>query len=61
MPRTRSLDKYREKRNFQKTGEPYGQNNRPRARPIFVVQKHGAESLQAERHKSAKRTEVSCV
>lgn len=45
MPRTGSLDIYRGKRNFQKTAEPYGQKSRPRVKPIFVVQKHGARSL----------------
>ncbi|MGH9665124.1 MAG: DNA polymerase ligase N-terminal domain-containing protein [Bryobacteraceae bacterium] len=45
MPQTRGRNKYRKKRDFQKTGEPYGNKSWPHAKPVFVVQKHGARSL----------------
>ncbi len=41
-----SLNKYRDKRDFRKTGEPRGResNADPETRPIFVIQEHDASS-----------------
>jgi DNA ligase D-like protein (predicted 3'-phosphoesterase) len=40
-----SLKKYREKRDFRKTGEPKGGKKKSAAKPIFVIQKHDASKL----------------
>jgi len=40
-----SLKKYREKRDFRKTGEPKGGKKRTAAEPVFVIQKHDARRL----------------
>jgi DNA ligase D-like protein (predicted 3'-phosphoesterase) len=40
-----SLKKYREKRDFRKTGEPQGEKKKSSAEPIFVIQKHDASRL----------------
>lgn len=40
-----SLRKYREKRDFRKTGEPPGEKKKSSAEPIFVIQKHDASRL----------------
>jgi DNA ligase D-like protein (predicted 3'-phosphoesterase) len=40
-----SLEKYRSKRNFRKTGEPKGKKSRKKGRPVFVIQKHDASHL----------------
>jgi len=40
-----SLKKYRQKRDFRKTGEPKGGKKRTAAEPIFVIQKHDASRL----------------
>jgi DNA ligase D-like protein (predicted 3'-phosphoesterase) len=39
------LTKYREKRDFRKTGEPPGEKKKSSAEPIFVIQKHDARRL----------------
>src|SRR5438105_657922 len=41
------LDEYQSKRDFRKTGEPAGSDDRtrPHSRPIFVVQEHHASHL----------------
>jgi DNA ligase D-like protein (predicted 3'-phosphoesterase) len=39
------LKKYKEKRNMEKTPEPTGQTNSNNKKPIFVIQKHNAQSL----------------
>lgn len=40
-----SLEPYREKRSFKSTTEPYGHEEKPHGRPIFVIQKHAASHL----------------
>jgi DNA ligase D-like protein (predicted 3'-phosphoesterase) len=40
-----SLKKYREKRDFRKTGEPKAGRKKSAAKPIFVIQKHDASTL----------------
>ena len=45
MPSDRNLEPYREKRQFTRTPEPYGEEEAPSAKPIFVVQKHDASHL----------------
>ncbi|NLV24809.1 MAG: DNA ligase [Deltaproteobacteria bacterium] len=45
MSDSKSLDIYREKRNFQKTCEPCGKIRSPGQDPLFVVQKHQASTL----------------
>jgi DNA ligase D-like protein (predicted 3'-phosphoesterase) len=40
-----SLQEYREKRDFRKTGEPSGEGREPSEEPIFVIQKHDASTL----------------
>jgi len=40
-----TLRTYRKKRHFSRTPEPRGRKNPPRARPIFVIQKHNASRL----------------
>lgn len=40
-----TLEEYREKRNFKKTGEPKDKKRSGNKRPIFVVQKHDASQL----------------
>lgn len=44
MPKN-SLEKYRSKRDFRKTGEPKGGKNRKGSKPVFVIQKHKASQL----------------
>ena len=39
------LDRYREKRHFPQTPEPYGHEEIPDDKPIFVIQKHAASHL----------------
>jgi DNA ligase D-like protein (predicted 3'-phosphoesterase) len=41
----KSLEKYRSKRDFRKTGEPKGGRPQKSSKPIFVIQKHDASSL----------------
>lgn len=49
MAGNRSLDKYRSRRDFRKTGEPSGEagekDRRGGGRPLFVIQKHDARNL----------------
>lgn len=45
MPADKDLEPYREKREFTRTPEPYGQEESKSSRPIFVVQKHDASHL----------------
>ncbi len=45
MSDSKPLYVYRQKRNFQKTAEPYGKHPGPGEAPIFVVQKHQASTL----------------
>ncbi|CAJ38188.1 DNA polymerase ligase N-terminal domain-containing protein [Methanocella arvoryzae] len=45
MPSDRNLEPYREKRQFTRTPEPYGREEAPSDKPIFVVQKHDASHL----------------
>lgn len=40
-----SLERYREKRQFQRTPEPYGHEGKLKGQPIFVIQKHDASHL----------------
>lgn len=40
-----SLEKYRAKRDFRKTGEPKGGRSRKKDKPVFVIQKHDASHL----------------
>ncbi|MDW7772182.1 MAG: DNA polymerase ligase N-terminal domain-containing protein [Desulfobulbaceae bacterium] len=40
-----SLKKYRDKRNFSKTGEPAGRKKKSGKKPVFVIQKHAASRL----------------
>ena len=39
------LEDYREKRQFQRTPEPYGEKEVPEGPPVFVIQKHDASHL----------------
>lgn len=45
MRRRETLGRYRKKRDFGKTSEPYGHGARGHRQPIFVVQKHEASQL----------------
>lgn len=45
MPAENDLEPYREKRQFTRTPEPYGQDEPSGEKPIFVVQKHAASHL----------------
>ncbi len=45
MNRSKTLDTYRNKRDFRKTGEPRGGKRESGRKPIFVLQKHDASSL----------------
>jgi DNA ligase D-like protein (predicted 3'-phosphoesterase) len=40
-----SLEKYREKRDFRKTGEPSGEKAASTGKTVFVIQKHDARRL----------------
>jgi len=39
------LETYREKRQFRRTPEPFGDKETPEGKPIFVIQKHDASNL----------------
>jgi len=39
------LKKYKEKRDFRKTGEPAGGRKKSSEKPIFIIQKHDASHL----------------
>ena len=45
MKENDSLREYREKRNFDKTGEPAGEEKTASGEPVFVIQKHDASRL----------------
>jgi DNA ligase D-like protein (predicted 3'-phosphoesterase) len=45
MPSKDSLEEYKEKRDFRKTSEPEGGQERSSDQPIFVIQKHDATNL----------------
>ncbi len=45
MPPEEPLETYHEKRQFQRTPEPYGKEGTPEGKPIFVIQKHDASHL----------------
>jgi bifunctional non-homologous end joining protein LigD len=45
MPPQEPLETYREKRRFERTPEPYGEEARQAGKPIFVIQKHDASHL----------------
>ena len=45
MKDTDSLRAYREKRDFDKTGEPAGERRPASEKPVFVIQKHDASRL----------------
>jgi DNA ligase D-like protein (predicted 3'-phosphoesterase) len=50
MPGNESLEEYRNRRDFRKTGEPTGEPKKgrqedKRAKPLFVIQKHDARNL----------------
>jgi bifunctional non-homologous end joining protein LigD len=45
MPPEEPLKPYHEKREFQRTPEPYGHKAGPGEKPIFVIQKHAASHL----------------
>jgi len=45
MPDKKPLEKYKEKRNFSRTPEPYDSDIAKSKKPVFVVQKHAASTL----------------
>jgi DNA ligase D-like protein (predicted 3'-phosphoesterase) len=45
MAKKDSLEKYRSKRNFDRTSEPAGGKKSPGDKPLFVIQKHDASNL----------------
>jgi DNA ligase D-like protein (predicted 3'-phosphoesterase) len=45
MPPDEPLETYHEKRQFQRTPEPFGEKVKPEGKPIFVIQKHDASHL----------------
>ncbi len=45
MSPTEPLETYREKRQFPRTPEPYGERASPEEKPIYVIQKHDASHL----------------
>jgi DNA ligase D-like protein (predicted 3'-phosphoesterase) len=45
MAKKDKLKKYKEKRNFRKTGEPAGGKKKSSKKPIFIIQKHDASNL----------------
>lgn len=45
MSNTDHLGKYREKRDFDRTKEPFGSDKQSGERPIFVIHKHDASNL----------------
>lgn len=45
MSEDKKLKKYREKRDFRKTGEPAGEKRKSSEKPVFVIQKHDATNL----------------
>ncbi|HEY3273087.1 MAG TPA: DNA polymerase ligase N-terminal domain-containing protein [Methanocella sp.] len=45
MPPDKPLEAYHEKRQFERTPEPYGEEEQAAGRPIYVIQKHDASHL----------------
>ena len=45
MPPDEPLETYHEKRQFERTPEPFGEKSKPEEKPIYVIQKHDASHL----------------